>query len=504
MSFIQSVNKISFNTIASASQQAARNWDHIPASHIEEFKESMAKNPKETDHADVYAEEFHSYFFSNRDGRIWLYVDTRYVAMDEIDAMRCAANLIRQCGGKASETKTKSILFLLKQFAQEVPPAANGINLSNGFLEFTGAGWQFVPHCLSHGQCMVLPCDFDPVEVAARWLQFLNRVQPDPELQEYLQDLYGYILLGKNRPHEECFATWLGNGANGKSVALGVMKMLIGAENCSHLSMHEFTSRNIEDLNGKLVNLGSEVEVGSKAQTAVLKKLSSREELRAEPKYRDHFPFISSAVAVFAVNAMPKIDDTSDGIGRRMHLLTWDVTIPEAERDHHLQKNLEAELPGILNWAIIGAQRVLQRGLKVPNQIRDAVKRQRKEANSVAMFCQEVVVKEAGTCVSKDDLYQAYGIWCRKSGSKAMSQICFAKELKRLMPELSESKSRVGYVNLQGRTLQSRVNVWSSLYIPAERLERQVSSTSHIVSGAIGSVEATAASNDEFSAAQAA
>lgn len=484
--------------IQAANQMSTRNWGHIPVAHIQAFKIQMALDPKETDRADVFAEEFHGYFFSNRDGRVWLYADARFVAMDEGDALRCATNLIRECGGKASEMKAKSFLFLVKQFASEVPPAANGINVSNGFLAFTGAGWQFVPHALAHGQCMVMPCDFCPTEASLTWQQFLDRVQPNQEVQEYLQDLYGYILLGKNRPHEECFAAWIGLGSNGKSVALGILKALMGAENCSYLSMDEFNSRNIEDLNGKLVNLGSEVEGRSRAQTSVLKKLTSGEEIRAQPKYRQHYSFISSAVPVFAINTLPPIDDASNGIWRRMQLLTWDVIIPKAECDLLLLKKLQAELSGILNWAIIGAERVLKRGLKVPDLIRDAVEVHRKEANTVAMFYEELIVVDTNAYVAKDDLYKAYVIYCVKTGTKALTQIRFAKELKRAMPWLSESKSRSGYTNLHGRTIQARVNVWSGIFIPADRLEREVLSYGRYVSGAIGAVEATQASNDEF------
>jgi len=134
--------------------------------------------------------------------------------------------------------------------------------------------------------------------------------------------------------------------------------------------------------------------------------------------------------------------------------------------------------------------------LKVPQKIRDAVLLQRMEANSVAMLCKDVVVERVGACISKEDLYRAYTSWCQCSGFKALSMICFAKELKRVYPNLSESKTPVGYINFDGRTLQTRVNSWAGILIPAEKLQRYVVNHDRVISGEIGAVSPVNASND--------
>lgn len=485
------------NNKSAAHNMSVKNWEHLPSKDINDFANFLIKDRSKFDQPEVYAEAFSKYFYSARDGRTWIYTGLRFSAMDKADAMRSATNLIRQCGGKASEMKAKAILFLIDQFAKEIPPVANGINVMNGFLEFTGTGWNLVPHSAGHGQRLVLPCDFDINHKApVVWQQFLDRVQPHADVQSYLQEFIGYVLLGRNRPMQECFAVWAGEGANGKSTALRVIENLMGAENCSYLSMHELTGRNIEDLEGKLVNLGSEIEGRSKTQTSTLKKMVSGEAVRAEPKYRDHRSLVSEAVPVFAVNSIPALDDTSDGIWRRMHLLTWDVSIPSDEQDKALADKLLIELAGVLQWAIAGAERVLQNGLKVPQKIRDAVKLQRMEANSVAMLCKEVVVEQVGASISKEDLYRAYIAWCKRSGFRPLSVICFAKELKRVYPHLSESKTPVGYINFDGRVLQARVNAWSGILIPAEKLHRYVANNDRVISGEIGAVSPGNASND--------
>jgi len=370
-----------------------------------------------------------------------------------------------------------------------VPEISTGINLANGFLEVDAKRVNLLAHSGAHGQRYVLPFKYNPSAQCPIWLSFLARVLPCANILKYIQSLFGYILLGNARPHVECFLVWLGNGANGKSVALKVLAYLIGHENCSYLSLHEMTPRNTEDLVNKIVNIGSEAERGSTMQTSLVKKVVSREPIRAEPKYRAHYSFVSPAVLVNAVNELPAIDDRTDGIWRRMHLIKWDVTIPESERDTNLTIKLKAEMEGILNWAIEGAQRVLAEGLVVPEQIREATKMVRLEANSTAMFCSEVIERETCYYISKDDLYQSYNVWCKRNGYRAMSLINFAKELKRSISEVGESKSRQGYVDWRGRSVMTRVNVWSGIHIPEDRVEREVNvgGRREVLTSAIGS-----------------
>ena len=57
-----------------------------------------------------------------------------------------------------------------------------------------------------------------------------------------------------------------------------------------------------------------------------------------------------------AGNHKPVIRGDDDGIWRRLQLIPFTETIPEAERDPRLPDKLLAELPGILNWALQGCR----------------------------------------------------------------------------------------------------------------------------------------------------
>lgn len=444
---------------------------------------------KKFDKAETYVKALIDFFYQNSDGRPWFYSQGHFRVLDDLKNESEIADIIHGCGGNPTKSKVTEVLYQLSRLAKPVPQAAVGLNVANGFLELNGEQITMCPHLETQGQRYVLPFGYEPSAACPLWLTFLQRVLPDPEVREYLQAFYGYILLGSARPNAESFAVWQGEGANGKSVALGVLQSLIGHGNYSSLSLHEMTPRNIESLVNKVANIGSETERSATLQTSVLKKMVSLEPLRAEPKYRQHYSFTSSAVPVFAVNDLPVIDDRTDGIWRRMHFIRWSVTIPEKERDTALHKKLQGELGGILNWAIQGAQRVLAQGLVVPKVVREATAIIRLEANSTAMFCSAVVERRDDQYVSKDDLYQAYSTWCKRNGYKAVGLINFAKELKRSVPEVGESKSRNGYVDWRGREVLTRVNVWTGIHVPEDQVEREVNVNGRreVLTSAIGS-----------------
>ena len=66
----------------------------------------------------------------------------------------------------------------------------------------------------------------------------------------------------------------------------------------------------------------------------------------------EFFTYISTYKILLMGNHKPKVRDNGHGIWRRLHLLPFDVTIPEEERDADLQDKLLKELPGILAWAV--------------------------------------------------------------------------------------------------------------------------------------------------------
>ncbi|MGQ0517616.1 DUF5906 domain-containing protein, partial [Bacillus sp. D-CC] len=76
-----------------------------------------------------------------------------------------------------------------------------------------------------------------------------------------LEEILGYILFRRN----EFAATFIltGNGSNGKSSYLKIIRQLVGEENASSLDLNELDQRfKTAELFGKLANIGDDIGKG--------------------------------------------------------------------------------------------------------------------------------------------------------------------------------------------------------------------------------------------------
>ncbi len=63
---------------------------------------------------------------------------------------------------------------------------------------------------------------------------------------------------------------------------------------------------------------------------------------------------------MFNCNELPKEVEHTNAFFRRFLIIKFDVTIPEANQDKNLSKNIiETELSGVFNWILEGLDRLL-------------------------------------------------------------------------------------------------------------------------------------------------
>ena len=133
---------------------------------------------------------------------------------------------------------------------------------------------------------------------------------------------------------------------------------------------------------------------------------------------QNYFTFDRTNKTWLVTNHKPTVSESKDAIWRRMHLIPFDVTIPEAERDEHLIDKLKAEGPGILAWAVRGCVAWQRAGLKPPKAVQDATQDYRSESDVLADFLADTCIvngSEANT-VSRNAIREKYVVWCKSTG----------------------------------------------------------------------------------------
>ena len=304
------------------------------------------------------------------------------------------------------------------------------ICLKNGTLDPVTSA--LLPHSPEHRRLCGLNIEWDPTATSPRFLQFLSEIwgfESDyRERVEFLQEWMGYLLLPSNK--FERFLWLTGFGANGKSVLLTIMSLLVGLENTTWAHLDRLNRTAVRaTLEGKMLNISTEMNADGTLADGHLKSITSGEPVDAEPKYKDPYSFIPTVKLVAATNHLPRLKDTSGGFARRACILTFNKVFTVEERDVNLSATLEAELLGILVWALDGLARLLERGHFVPPPSSDAtVQAYRIEADSVAMFNHERLEPSSnGTPVGT--LYEAYREFCTTNGFQPTNVAIFGRRL---------------------------------------------------------------------------
>ncbi len=110
----------------------------------------------------------------------------------------------------------------------------------------------------------------------------------------------------------------------------------------------------LADLHGKRFVAAVETADGGRLSEALVKELTGGDSIRARRMREDFWQFRPSHTVVLATNHKPTIRGTDHGIWRRIRLVPFTVTIPDAEQDKQLTSKLRAEWPAILRWAVAG------------------------------------------------------------------------------------------------------------------------------------------------------
>ncbi len=293
----------------------------------------------------------------------------------------------------------------------------------------------------------VIGARYDEAAKCPLWLKFLDRIFPDDELRKYIKRAVGYCLTGSMG--EQVFFFCYGQGANGKSVFLAVLEKLLG-EYAIHgdfgtflVQRNEKVRNDLAALAGARVITAIEAEEGGRLSMQVIKSWTGGDPVTARFLFGENFTFRPQGKLWLAANNKPAIPERNYAAWRRVRLIPFIATIPEAERVKEYEKTLYSELPGILNWVLEGLQEYSECGLDAPRAVLDATNEYRRENDSIEQFVFECCEMGKLKVCKNTELYGAYKNFCEMSGLKALSQHKFSPELN-VKEGISSTRSKHG------------------------------------------------------------
>ena len=295
-----------------------------------------------------------------------------------------------------------------------------------------------------------LPVSFNPELDCPLIKNFISEIIDDEEDIKIIQELFGYSLY-KDYQIEKSFM-FLGKGRNGKGQLIELLKRFVGYVNASAVSLHRLcdeNSFNISELHNKLLNLGGDIDGGFIETSGMFKQLSGNDMVSAKRKFLNDLRFKNYAKMIFSSNTLPTPKDTSEGFWDRWILLKFPYRFEHEElfkgKSEDEIKNWKVrinnvvercsspeEFSGLLNWALLGLDRLLVQGhFTFSGATQNVRKRWTQEANSFAYFSELYLEKDFSGMISKEELRGVYSMFCKKNGLDPLSDKFIAGFLSR-------------------------------------------------------------------------
>ena len=397
--------------------------------------------------------------FWHYEARLWRPVQDQWVAGKVLETIQ---------GNPVKNQKTASVLSqvltLLKAklaakddllgFVAEPAPV---INCSNGELWIAQDGSvelrphrpeSYLRHCLDVAYDPDAPCP----EYDRAVLEIFGKADNPKAMVRHWNELIGYLV--QPRRNIPLIVILLGGGDNGKTVMIRTVVRLLGSQ-LVHAQRVEDLDKNrfaMGSLFGKLLFVDDDVRAGARLPDGVLKTISEAKEVTGELKYQPSFNFIVRTVPVLLCNNIPSLADLSHGMLRRLMVIPFNRRFTDQDRDPDLFERIWAnELPGVLNRALRGYRRLLERGSKFkrPVAVKQATNRWLQQANPLPAFVEAHCLRQAeGRCLVKS-FYAAYTTWTQEMGyTLTQTQQTVTRNLEHLGYTATRTNKGVAFIGL--------------------------------------------------------
>lgn len=362
----------------------------------------------------------------------------------QIDARLTAegkdANMEKQFLKHLKTSRSSKAKIAMKKELQHKVPALPGqfdrdkyaLNTPDGIIDLRSG--KLVPHDIE--KYITKLCGAGLSESGCpQWESFLNVVfGGDLEMIRYIQKAVGYSLSGSTS--EQCVFFLYGTGRNGKSTFLDTVRAMLGdyAANAQPETIMVSPKNaggarsDIARLKGTRLVTTVEPNEGMRLDEGLIKQLTGGDPVTTRFQYSSEFEFVPEFKIWMATNHKPIIRGTDTGIWRRIHLVPFNVQIPENKIDRSLPIKLKKELPAILKWAVDGYALYKSEGLRLPSAVASAVNDYRREMDVISAFITACCTVGGGSEQSSV-LYAVYCRWASDNNEYKMSHTRFTAEL---------------------------------------------------------------------------
>lgn len=378
-------------------------------------------------------------FLKNQDhikrifGQLHVYREGVYVA----GSREIQRSMIRYVPNMKNTQREEVLKYLeLICEAGRVEDTSNYIAFQNGLYDVvTGTLRDFDPSITITNK---IPWNYEPGSYSELADKTLDKMAcHKKEIRMLLEECIGYCFFRKNELSKAFILT--GEGSNGKSVFLDMVKNVLGDNNFSALDLNELDEKfSVATMAGKLANIGDDIsdEFLQGRAIANFKKLVSGNQVKAEIKNDPNIFFMKPTVKLlFSANDIPPMKDRTGAVLRRLVIVPFNAKFSKDDPDFDPFITWKLRDEEVMKYLILlgleGLKRVIQNnGFTQSKEVQDELDEFQLLNNPVLSFLRDTDIEQILNQPTKE-VFRIYKIYCVENGYMELKQGNFTKEVNR-------------------------------------------------------------------------
>jgi len=399
---------------------------------------------------------------------LWNKLEFKWEVVDEVDIL----NMVNFSTGKeviSSKSRTE-ILNALKQKGRLNMPKEikkTWIQFKDTIVDYeTGEEFKATPEYF-----VTNPIPFGLHEERFVDTPIMDKIFTEWVGEDYVQTLYEIIAycLIPDYPIHRLFC-FIGEGMNGKSCFLRLMKTFIGEDNVTSTELDSLLNSRFEitKLHKKLVCVMGETNFAEMSRTSVIKKLTGQDTIGYEYKNKNPFDDVNYAKILIATNNLPTTTDKTIGFYRRWLIIDFPNRFSE-------KKDILGEIPQeeyeILTIKSLRILKDLMDNKTFHNEgtIEDREKKYEDKSNPFDKFWSENIVEDLNSFISKKKFKERLDSWCKENRFRLLSEVTISKHMRD--KGIETMKKTMDWIDSGYGKEKPRYNVWNEIKLKGEDTE---------------------------------
>lgn len=343
---------------------------------------------------------------------------------------------------------------------EELNANSNILVIKNGVLDLNTG--KVSEHSKDYKSTIAIPATYSANAKCPRIDRFISEIVEKQDIP-LMYEIPAWCIVPNSRIQR--LVLLVGEGANGKSTYLEMLRQFLGKDNCTAHSMQSLTTNrfSVAGLFGKLANINADLPSSALRQTAPLKMLSGGDSIESEKKFKDSFNFVNTAKLIFSANQPPEITEDTLAIWRRFVVVDFPFQFMDKADDKDLLAKIttETELSGYLNKVLDGLGRLKKNGdFSYFRSIEDTRSKYLLISNPTGTFIEDYCEFDVWATITKKELHTCFMKFCEEKKLPSLSIKAFGHKIKRTY-NLAEERDSWRGIKLGDKGIKLRVSGWA-------------------------------------------